>query len=87
MLERVAGLPPALRGAPGAPRGVLAKACKPGQELRVDLPTIGPTTIERAAAAGLCGIVGEAGRLLVLDRERTIASADALGLFVLGEPV
>jgi DUF1009 family protein len=85
MLDRVANLPAALRGAPGALRGVLAKACKPGQELRVDLPTIGPRTIERAAAAGLRGVVGEAGRLLVLDRERTIERADALGLFILGE--
>jgi DUF1009 family protein len=86
MLERVAALPAALRGAPGAARGVLAKACKPGQELRVDLPTIGPRTVDRAAAAGLSGIVGEAGRLLVVDRDETIARADALGLFVFGEP-
>jgi DUF1009 family protein len=86
MLERVAALPGAIRGAPGALRGVLAKACKPGQELRVDLPTIGPDTVDRAAAAGLAGIVGEAGRLLVVDRDRTIALADRAGLFILGEP-
>jgi DUF1009 family protein len=86
LLERVAALPRALRGAPGDPRGVLAKACKPGQELRVDLPTIGPGTVRRAAAAGLAGVVGETGRLLVLEREQTIEAADELGLFVVGEP-
>jgi DUF1009 family protein len=85
MLVRVADLPATVRGTPQAARGVLAKACKPGQELRVDLPTIGPETVRRAAAAGLAGIVGEAGRLLVLDRDRTIALADSLGLFILGE--
>ncbi len=86
MLERVAMLPRALRGAPGDLRGVLAKACKPGQELRVDLPTIGPRTLYLAAAAGLCGVVGEVGRLLILERAETLRLADELGLFVFGAP-
>jgi len=84
MLARTAGLPEALRGKPGAPRGVLAKAPKPIQETRVDMPTIGLATVRGAARAGLAGIVGEAGRLLVLDREAMIAEADELGLFILG---
>jgi DUF1009 family protein len=84
MLGRVADLPPTLRGQAGTPCGVLAKAPKPIQDLRVDLPTIGRATVERAARAGLAGIVGEAGRLLVLDREETTALADELGLFILG---
>lgn len=84
LLARVADLPEALRGRPGAPQGVLAKAPKPIQETRVDLPTIGPATVEAVARAGLAGIVGEAGRLLVLDREAVIALADDLGLFILG---
>ena len=84
MLERVAGLPAHLRGRAGAARGVLAKAPKPIQETRVDLPTIGLATVRRAAAAGLAGVVGEAGRLLVLDRGEAIALADELGLFILG---
>jgi DUF1009 family protein len=86
MLERVAMLPRALRGAPGDLRGVLAKACKPGQELRVDLPTIGPRTLYLARAAGLCGVVGEVGRLLMLERAETLRLADELGLFVFGAP-
>ena len=84
MLRRVAELPEDIRGRPGAPRGVLAKAPKPIQETRVDLPTIGLGTVQRAARAGLAGIVGEAGRLLVLDRDEVIALADELGLFILG---
>jgi hypothetical protein len=85
MLRRVATeIPTTIRGTPGAYRGVLAKAPKPIQETRVDLPTIGLATIRRAAAAGLAGIVGEAGRLLVLDREQVIALADDLGLFIYG---
>jgi DUF1009 family protein len=84
MLARVADLPAALRGQPGASAGVLAKAPKPIQETRVDLPTIGPTTVHAVARAGLAGIVGEAGRLLVLDREAVIELADELGVFILG---
>jgi DUF1009 family protein len=84
LLDRVAGLPAAIRGAPGQARGVLAKACKPAQETRVDLPTIGPRTVRGAAAAGLAGIVGEGGKVLVLEREIVAALADELGLFVSG---
>lgn len=84
MLARVAGLPDHLRGGPAAPRGVLAKAPKPQQELRIDLPTIGAATIEAVARAGLAGIVGEAGRLLVLDRHAVVERADELGIFILG---
>jgi DUF1009 family protein len=48
--------------------GVLVKAPKAGQELRVDLPTIGPDTVNGAAAAGLSGIAIAAGQVLILDR-------------------
>jgi len=86
MLERVARLPPSVRGDSKHRRGVLAKACKPQQERRVDLPTIGPGTIRRAADAGLVGVVGVAGLTLVVDRDRLTALADDLGLFVVGLP-
>ncbi|HWA21621.1 MAG TPA: UDP-2,3-diacylglucosamine diphosphatase LpxI [Caulobacterales bacterium] len=84
MLARVAGLPRALRGASDARRGVLVKRPKPAQERRVDLPVIGLTTIENAAAAGLAGVAIEAQGALIVDREAVVARADALGLFVLG---
>ncbi len=85
MLRRVAEeVAPALRGEAGRLRGVLAKAPKPIQETRVDLPTLGPATVRGAARAGLAGIVGEAGRTLVLEREAVIRLADELGLFVVG---
>jgi DUF1009 family protein len=86
MLRRIATLAPAIRGAPGQPRGVLAKACKPAQERRIDLPTIGLATIQAAAEAGLAGIAGEAGLVLVIDRDAVVELADRLGLFVVGVP-
>jgi DUF1009 family protein len=84
MLARCAALPAALRGTAEDRIGVLAKRPKPIQERRVDLPTIGPATVEAAARAGLAGIVGPAGGVLVLDRAGVIAAADRLGLFVTG---
>ena len=83
-LARCAGLPQALRGDEEHRRGVLVKRAKPTQEQRVDLPTIGMETVEGAARAGLAGVVGQAGRTLLLDREAVIAAADRLGLFVYG---
>jgi hypothetical protein len=85
MLARVSGLPRDLRGAPGAPKGVLGKAPKPIQDLRVDMPVIGARTVELAAAAGLAGIGGVAGKLILIDRPAILATADRLGLFVWGE--
>jgi hypothetical protein len=84
MLARCAGLPPTLRGSAEARRGVLAKRPKPIQEQRVDLPAIGVATVVGAARAGLAGIVGEAGKALVIDHAAVAKAADELGLFVYG---
>lgn len=84
MLARVASLPEDLRGTASSRFGVLGKAPKPIQDLRVDMPVIGPRTVELAAKAGLAGIGGYEGRLIVIDRAETRAAADRLGLFVWG---
>ncbi len=66
------------------PGGVLVKLAKPQQDNRYDLPTIGPGTVQSAAAAGLRGIAIEAGRSLILERDATVAEADARAIFLLG---
>ncbi len=68
----------------GASGGVLVKCAKPGQELRADLPAIGPDTVDAAVKAGLSGIALEAGRSLVLEREETVRRANDAGLFIYG---
>ncbi|WP_018239627.1 LpxI family protein [Ensifer sp. BR816] len=65
-------------------RGVLVKLCKPQQDERADLPSIGPSTVAGAEAAGLAGIAVEAGRALVLERSTVVETANRCGLFVLG---
>ncbi|RMF33530.1 MAG: LpxI family protein [Alphaproteobacteria bacterium] len=69
---------------PGGGRGVLLKAPKPGQDWRVDLPAIGPETLRRAARAGLSGVAVQAGGVLILGLEETVAAADEEGLFLWG---
>jgi len=66
-------------------RGILVKAPKPGQEERIDMPTIGPDTMRHAAAAGLDGVAIAAGRVLMAERAATIAAANANKLFLIGE--
>ena len=78
MLERCGGL-----AWPG-PGGVLVKLVKPGQDRRTDLPTIGPDTLRRAAAAGLRGVAFEAGGTILAQRDATVTAADAAGVFLLG---
>jgi DUF1009 family protein len=64
--------------------GVLAKMTKPGQDRRADLPTIGVGTVDHAFAAGLKGIVVEAGGSIIVGREAVIKAADDKGLFLVG---
>src|SRR6202022_641493 len=86
LLARVARLRREGRIRARATRGVLVKAPKSGQDLRFDLPTIGPRTIEGAAAAGLAGIAVVAGNTIVVEPQAMIEAADAAGLFVTGLP-
>jgi DUF1009 family protein len=64
--------------------GVLVKLCKPGQDVRVDLPSAGLSTLQHALSAGLAGIALEAGRSLLLDQPEVVKFADQNGLFIVG---
>lgn len=70
-----------LKARPDGSGGLLFKAPKAGQDRRADLPTIGPATVEAAAAAGLDGLVIEAGGVIVLHREAVLKTCDAQGVF------
>lgn len=64
--------------------GVLVKAPKVGQDHRIDLPVIGPETVDRTAAAGLAGIAVVAGSTIVAEPERVAEAANRTKLFVIG---
>ncbi|HEY0281782.1 MAG TPA: UDP-2,3-diacylglucosamine diphosphatase LpxI [Rhizomicrobium sp.] len=84
MVARIASLPEHFRGTPARRRGVLAKAPKPIQDRKTDLPVIGVQTVQGAAAVGLAGIAVEAGGALILGKRAVIEEADKLGLFLVG---
>ena len=70
-----------LRSVMGFAEGALFfKAPKLGQDRRADLPVIGPTTIERARASKMSAIVIEAGGVMVMNREATVAAANEASL-------
>lgn len=79
MLDFVRKTPKELRA---GRKGVLVKTAKHGQDLRIDMPAIGPQTVRSAAMAGLEGIVIGAGKVMILDREETLQSIDKAGLFL-----
>ncbi len=64
--------------------GILVKLRKPGQDMRVDLPTIGSRSVWRAKESGLRGIAVHAGNSLIVDEDDVIKTADKEGLFVIG---
>lgn len=84
MLTRVARLRAEGRIRAKTARGVLVKAPKSGQDLRFDLPTVGPRTVEGAVAASLAGIAIVAGNTVVVEPQTMIEAADAAGLFITG---
>lgn len=85
-IEAVEGTDAALRRAAAlCGRGlVVAKAAKPGQDLRFDRPAIGPATIALLAGIGAALIGVEAGQALILERARTLAAASEAGITVWG---
>ena len=60
----------------------LVKVSKPNQDMRFDVPTIGPRTVETVQAAGGKVIAIEATKTIVVQRERTIALARRAGITI-----
>lgn len=86
MIARVAELRANGRFPVSGRAGVLVKGPKPQQELRNDMPALGPDTVEAAVTAGLSGIAWVAGGVLLIDAARMVALADEAGLWLAGFP-
>lgn len=84
LLTRVARLRAEGRIRAKTGRGVLVKAPKSSQDLRFDLPTVGPNTVEGADKAGLAGIAIAAGHTIVAEPQAMIEAADRARLFITG---
>jgi DUF1009 family protein len=86
MLARVADMRANGRVSTPVGSGVLVKAPKLGQDLRFDMPSIGPLTVDGVARAGLAGIAVVAGSTIVAEPAQLIAAADRANIFVIGTP-
>jgi DUF1009 family protein len=84
LLARVARLRSEGRISAKTGRGVLVKGPKSGQDLRYDLPAVGPRTVEAAAASGLAGIAIAADNAIAAEPQAMIEAADKAGLFIAG---
>ena len=62
----------------------LAKVARPEQDMRFDVPTIGPETIRRLKSARAACVVLEAARTLLLDKPETLRLADECGIAIVG---
>jgi len=62
----------------------LIKATKPKQDMRFDVPCVGPDTIRSMANCGGKYLVIEAGKTIVIDKPQTIALAEQLGVAIFG---
>jgi DUF1009 family protein len=62
----------------------LIKTSKPQQDMRFDVPCVGPDTIRSLADNGARCLVVEAGKTIILDKPETVQLADKLGIAVLG---
>jgi DUF1009 family protein len=85
-VEAVEGTDGAIRrGGELAQQGaIVVKRCKPQQDLRFDLPAVGPKTIEVMVSVQASALALEAGRSVLLDREETIQKAERAGIAIVG---
>ena len=65
--------------------GIFVKRPKADQDLRFDMPVVGPKTVELACKAGLRGLVISPGSVMLLEREKCIEIAEANNFFILAK--
>lgn len=85
-VEAVEGTDEAIRRGGGLARegAVVVKRSKPQQDLRFDLPAVGPATIETMVSVKASALALEAGRGVILDREKTLELANQAGIAIVG---
>jgi hypothetical protein len=64
---------------------VVVKVGRPDQDMRFDLPVIGPETVVALEEAGATALALDADQTLILDREKVVATADRLGLAMVAD--
>ena len=83
-VEAIEGTDACIRRGGELARGgaVVVKVAKPEQDLRFDVPAVGMKTLEGMIAAGASVLAIEAGKTLLVDREKVLAAADENGIAI-----
>lgn len=86
-VEAIEGTDAAIRrgGQLGNGGVVIVKVGRPDQDMRFDLPVIGPDTVVALEDAGATALALDADQTLMLDREKVVAAADRLGLAIVAD--
>jgi DUF1009 family protein len=71
-------------GALGRKNAIVVKVTKPDQDMRFDVPVIGPETLQVAADAKVRAICVEAGRTLLLERAALVTAAEREKISIVG---
>lgn len=84
-VEAVEGTDETIRRAGRITKGgaVVIKVSKPGQDMRFDIPSVGPRTIASMAQAGAAALAIEAGRTLVFNLDETVSAAQEAGIAII----
>ena len=85
-IEAIEGTDEAIKrgGALAKSGAVVVKTAKPNQDLRFDVPVVGMDTLKSMQAAGASVLAIEAGRVIVVEREKVVSMADSIGISVMG---
>jgi hypothetical protein len=85
-LEAMEGTDEVIRraGRIAGPDCTVVKVAKPKQDMRFDVPVVGPGTLDAMREAGARTLAVEAGRTLMLDRRALVARADDEGVALWG---
>ena len=67
----------------GREETVVVKVSKPNQDLRFDVPAVGPETIKVMSQVKASSLAVEAGKTLIFDREEMIAKAEEMGISII----
>jgi len=85
-VEAVEGTDEMLRrgGALARGKAVVIKVCRPNQDFRFDVPTIGPLTVDTLSEAGISALAVDAGKTIMLDKPELLEAADAKRIAIVG---
>ena len=82
--ETRAGTNALIESCVGQSGAILVKVSKPQQDLALDMPTIGVSTVRNILKAGFKGIAVEAGKTIIVDQESVVRLCDEHGIFLIG---